>query len=307
MNTPFPSCAVLLATFNGERWLTDQMESIRFQQGVDMRVIVSDDQSSDGTIHLLFANTSKLALTTLPNQPERFGNANRNFLRLIRDADIGEAEYVALADQDDIWQEDKLRRAINMLQAKSASGYSSDFEAFWQDGRKRIVKKSYPQKKFDYLFGSPGPGCTFVFTRPLFLELRVMVMANFEVLSRLWVHDWMLYAYSRSRGHRWFIDNVPNVRYRQHESNEVGVNFGINAFLLRLAVVKEGRYRRDIVTIAELTNTNSHLLIALRRLNWSDRLWLIGQAGNFRRNLLEIWALRLIFILMPATPIPLVE
>lgn len=307
MTSMLPSCAVLLATYNGERWLPEQLDSLSAQQGVDLRVIVSDDQSLDGTLRVLLQRASTLALSVLPAQAERFGNANRNFLRLVRDADIGDAEYVALADQDDVWHADKVARAIDRLRADGAVAYSSDVEAFWSDGRTRIIKKSHPQKQFDHLFGSPGPGCTFVFTRGLFLEMRVWVTANFVALSRLWVHDWIFYAYSRAHGHRWIIDSVPTMRYRQHQSNEIGVNFGLKAIQRRLAVVKEGRYRHDIVIIAELIGANPDCVRALRRLNWADRFWLIRHADQFRRGLLEVWALRLIFLLMPATPIPAVQ
>lgn len=306
-NSPLPYCVVLLATHNGERWLPQQLDSLSAQQGIDLHIIVSDDQSSDGTMQLLLDSDLKPAIDILPAESGRFGNANKNFLRLIRDADIGQAEYVALADQDDIWQADKLRRAIDRLRSEAAAGYSSDFEAFWPDGRSRIIKKSHSQKQFDHLFGSPGPGCTFVFTRSLFLEMRAWVIANFEVLSRLWVHDWILYAYARAQGKRWLIDNVPTIRYRQHESNEIGVNIGLKAILRRLALIKEGRYRHDIVTIAELTDANPDCVRHLRRLNWLDRLWLIQHANKFRRSLVEVWALRLIFILMPAAPIPLLK
>lgn len=297
------SCAVLLATNNGERWLPRQLDSLIAQRGVSLHVIVSDDQSSDGTMHLLLARNSSLSLTILPAQVARFGSANRNFLRLVRDADIGDAEYVALADQDDIWHPDKLARAISLLRAEDASAYSSDVEAFWPDGRTRTIKKSHPQKQYDHLFGSPGPGCTFVFTRTLFLEMRTWVAANFSSLSRLWVHDWIMYAYVRGQGYLWLIDDLPTMRYRQHGSNEIGVNFGLRAIRRRLTIVKEGRYRQNIVIIAELINANPYCLRALRRLNWFDRLWLIRHANQFRRSLLEVWALRLIFILMPATPI----
>lgn len=304
MTSSFPSCAILLATYNGERWIREQLDSLSAQECVDLRVIVSDDQSSDGTMRLLSERASALALSILPTQSERFGSANRNFLRLVRDADIGNAEYVALADQDDIWHADKLARAIGRLQANGAAAYSSDFEAFWPDGRKRIIKKSHAQKKFDHLFGSPGPGCTFVFTRALFMEMRVWVTANFSVLSQLWVHDWIMYAYARTHGHSWVIDSVATIRYRQHQSNEIGVNFGLKAVQRRLAVIKEGRYRHNIVIIAELTGTNLDCARALRRLSWSDRFWLIRHADQFRRSLTEVLALRVIFLLMPATPIP---
>ena len=303
----FPSCTVLLATFNGGRWLPEQLGSLISQQGVDVRIVVSDDHSTDNTIDLLRVCSAKLAVNILPHQSERFGSANRNFLRLFRDADIGDSDYVALADQDDIWYAGKLERAIFRLRRDGASAYSSDFEAFWPDGRTRIVKKSQAQKQYDYLFGSPGPGCTFVFSRALFLELRAWVMVNSSVLSRLWVHDWILYAYTRARGHRWLIDDVPTMRYRQHSSNEIGVNFGIKAVWRRLAVVKEGRYRHNIVIIAELTGVNPDCVRALRRLNWYDRFWLIRRANQFRRSVTDVLALRLIFLLLPATSIPNVE
>jgi rhamnosyltransferase len=304
MITTTPSCVILLATYNGERWLPEQLDSLRSQRDVALRVIVSDDKSSDETMKLLSERASEIEISILPSQTERFGSANRNFLRLIRDADIGDAEYVALADQDDIWHMGKLARAIDQLLASRAAAYSSDFEAFWLDGRKQTVKKSHPQKQFDYLFGSPGPGCTFVFTRALFLEVRTWVSDNFPVLLRLWVHDWILYAYVRSRGHRWIIDNIPTISYRQHDSNEIGVNFGIEAIKRRLAVINEGRYRHDIVIISELTSANPVCALALRRLNWSDRFWLIRHANQFRRSIPEVWALRLIFLFMRTLPIP---
>ena len=300
----FPSCAILLATYNGDRWICDQLDSLSAQEHIDLRVIVSDDQSSDDTMRLLSACNFEFPLSILPTQAERFGSANRNFLRLVRDADISDAEYVALADQDDIWHADKLGHAIRHLRATGAAAYSSDFEAFWPDGRKRIIKKSHAQKEFDHLFGSPGPGCTFVFTRAFFMELRVWVTANFSVLSQLWVHDWIMYAYARTHYHRWVIDNVATIRYRQHQTNEIGVNLGLKAVQRRLALIKEGRYRHNIVIITEVTGANPDCARALRRLNWSDRFWLIRHADKFRRSLTEVLALRVIFLLMPATPIP---
>lgn len=298
-----PACAVLLATYNGQRWLPEQLASLREQQGVNLHVIVSDDHSSDDSQDILRSWQTSLKLTLLPPPFERLGSANKNFLRMICDADIGSADYVALADQDDIWCENKLRQAIARLTADSAAAYSSDFEAFWPDGRRRRVKKSHPQKPFDHLFGSPGPGCTFVFTRALFLELRVWVMANFKLLSRLWVHDWTLYAYARSRGHLWVIDNTVTIRYRQHKSNEVGVNSGLRAALRRLALVRSGRYRCDALLIAELIEACPQVVRALRGLSWSDRLWLAWHADQFRRSVRDVWALRVIFFLMPASRI----
>lgn len=300
----FHPCVVLLATYNGEQWLEEQLESIRNQQSVDVRVVASDDQSCDHTMGVLREYSSLMPLRILPASLERWGSANRNFLRLVRDADIGDAAYIALADQDDVWYPQKLSRAIAKLGAEEADAYSSDVEAFWPDGRTRILKKSYPQKRLDHLFGSPGPGCTFVFTRKIFLEMRHWITVHFDVLTELWVHDWIFYAYGRSKNYRWVIDEVPTMRYRQHQSNEIGANSGIDAIRRRLSVVKEGRYRYNIITISELTKACPDCTRALRRLNWRDRFWLIRNAGEFRRSVMEVIALRIIFMLMPATPLP---
>jgi len=303
MSTLFPNCAVLMATCNGERWLPEQLDSIRNQQQVDVHVAVSDDQSTDGSLKVLEEYSARLPLTILPEQQERFGSANRNFLRLIRDAEIGEAAYVALADQDDIWHSDKLARAVARLRSDVADGYSSDVEAFWPDGRTKVIKKSYSLKRFDHVFGSPGPGCTFVLTRALFLNMRDWVTINFITLSGLWVHDWIIYCYARARGFRWIIDNVPTMRYRQHHSNEIGTNSGLKAIQRRLEIVKQGRYRHDIVHMSELTKACPECSLALRRLSWMDRLWLIRHAGDFRRSRPEVIALQIIFLLMPKSPI----
>jgi hypothetical protein len=81
------------------------------------------------------------------------GNANRNFQYLVREAPIGQADYVALSDHDDIWLPDKLRRAVDTLTATGADAYSSDVLAFWPDGREQPVVKSQPQRRY-----GPGPG-----------------------------------------------------------------------------------------------------------------------------------------------------
>lgn len=306
MSDLFPSCVVLLATYNGENWLGEQLDSIRNQQQVAVHVVASDDLSRDNTLGVLREHSASLPMIILPPS-ERYGSANRNFLRLVRDADIGDAAYVALADQDDIWYPHKLARAIAKLDAERADAYSSDVEAFWPDGRTQILKKSYPQKRLDHLFGSPGPGCTFVFTRKMFLEMRHWITSHFTTLSGLWVHDWIFYAYARSRDYRWIIDDAPTMRYRQHQSNEIGANSGIQAIRRRLAVVNEGRYRYNIVALSELTQACPDCAHALRRLSWRDRFWLIRHAGEFRRSVMDVIALRIIFMLMPAAPLPAVE
>lgn len=293
-----PRCTVLLATYNGERWLQPQLESIYAQSGAVVHVVANDDQSSDRTNSILLQWTHSRGLEQLPNSGQRMGSANRNFLQLIMEVDIGESDYVALADQDDIWYPDKLARAIDQLRSSRASAYSSDVEAFWPNGYSRIIRKSQAQRSLDYLFSSPGPGCTFVFKRELFLAIQNWIRQHFEVLSDLWVHDWLLYAYARGTGHLWIIDDHVTMRYRQHESNEIGANHGLSAMKQRWKHVRSGAYHQNILSIGRLVGAQPRLLKALERLSWRDKIWLIGRVHHFRRNAKERFALVLAFFFM---------
>ena len=92
------SVQVLLATHNGEKYLREFLESLVTQTGVIIELLVSDDNSTDGTIEILKMYEEKFASLSVFNGPEQ-GPA-RNFFSLLQKAN---SDYVALADQDDIW------------------------------------------------------------------------------------------------------------------------------------------------------------------------------------------------------------
>src|SRR3954470_7309866 len=103
-----PRILVLMATFNGAAWLREQIDSILVQQGVSVRLIVSDDGSSDDTSDLVDRWASHdPRIQRLETAESRLG-ATGNFLRLLHDADFADAEFVALSDQDDVWEADRL-------------------------------------------------------------------------------------------------------------------------------------------------------------------------------------------------------
>ena len=294
-----PHVRVLLATYNGVRWLEEQLESTLRQQGVQVSVVASDDSSSDGTVELLQRWGSRDRIQILPPSANRFGSAHRNFLRLIRDAEPGDADFFALADQDDIWLPDKLLRAVECLSASSAQGYSGNVTAFWPDGRVQLIDKAQPQRSLDYLFGSPGPGCTFVLPRSVFLKLKAFITEQFDRLQTIWVHDWLIYAFVRSSGGRWHIDSSPLMLYRQHGLNEIGVNAGWRAAMNRWKLVRSGGYRRDILAIADATGVANTVVDSLRHLNLADRMALILRVRAFRRRFSECLILAVLLMVMP--------
>ena len=137
----WPRVAVCLAAYNGRAWLQEQLQSILQQEGVEVRIFVSVDRSDDGTEAWVSEYCRAEGRVLLLPTGERFGGAAPNFFRLLKEVDFSQFEYVSLADQDDIWYPDKLRRAISMLEESKADCYSSNVMAFWEDGTQRLVEQ----------------------------------------------------------------------------------------------------------------------------------------------------------------------
>lgn len=289
-----------MATYNGQTWLNEQVTSIVEQDGVKILIAVSDDCSTDSSREILESWNSTGKLFVLPLLSNRLGTANKNFLRLIKDCPIGDSSYIALSDQDDIWLKGKIIRAIRHLEEKNADVYSSSVIALWPDGNRTLVEKSFPLQRFDYLFESPGPGCTFVMRRQAFLSMRDWVVDNYALLNDVRVHDWLIYAFARKQGWAWFIDAEPTMLYRQHNTNEIGANSGISAAIKRLRQILTGEYREDVLRIAHAVGATSWVVQALERFTLSDRLRLMLSARQFRRNPLHSLVLAFFFLLMPS-------
>ena len=109
-----PKVLVLMATYNGERYLRQQIESILNQNGVDVTLLITDDCSNDASyeISLAFAESDKRVISK--RNQENVG-VGMNFLNMLYDVEPGRYDYVAFSDQDDIWLEDKLLIACKVI------------------------------------------------------------------------------------------------------------------------------------------------------------------------------------------------
>jgi len=260
-----PTIAVLLAAFNGTPWLKEQVDSILDQENVDLTLFISVDQSSDDTeaiVDQLAATDARIKV--LPHG-KHFGSAGANFFRLFRELDFSPYDFVALSDQDDIWNLNKLSTAITALKVNDAQGYSSNITAFWPDGQKYFIDKSQAQVKWDYLFEAAGPGCTYVVTRALAIEFASFLKTQSEAVSQVQLHDWLLYAFSRAKGYPWYIDNKSSLLYRQHANNQFGANVGFSAFLMRAKKVLNGWGFDQSRAIARAIGLANHPFVE----NWS--------------------------------------
>ncbi len=247
-----PSFAVLLAAYNGIRWLQSQVESILSQVDVRVTIFISIDPSSDGTedwFKAVSAHDDRLIVLPVG---EKFGGAAKNFFRLIRDVDFSKFDYVSFADQDDVWLLDKLSTAHKKISSSTASAYSCNVTAFWPEGRKLLLDKAQRQRKYDYLFEAAGPGCGYVLKISEALRFKKFLIENWQDVNDVSLHDWLVYAWFRSVGLVWFIDPVPKILYRQHEANQVGANKGLKAIKARLSLLRAGWYRNEVSKIAKL-------------------------------------------------------
>ena len=259
------SVAVLLAAYNGIRWINEQVNSILNQKHVNVVVYISVDLSSDGTYEWCKELAKKNKFVKLLPYGEHFGGAAKNFFRLIKEVDFESYDYISLADQDDIWFHDKLHRAINLIKDRKLEGYSSNVIAFWKEGRQQLIKKSYCQKKLDYYFESAGPGCTFVLKRQSFKNFKNFLLENWDLTNNIKLHDWIIYAYYRTLLMPWYIDEIPSLYYRQHDRNEIGANINLKAYLNRLKKIKNKWYRNEVQKIVSLMKKKERKNISLNR------------------------------------------
>jgi rhamnosyltransferase len=273
-----PNIAVLMAVYNGQEWLEQQFDSILGQEKVNLTLFISVDLSSDHS----FKYVEKLAtqhsnVVVLP-YGERYGSAAENFFRLIRDVDFTNFDYVALSDQDDIWFEWKIDRAVSKLRELDCAGYSSDVTAFWPGGKERLLKKSYAQCKYDYFFESPGAGCTFVLQSEIMSQFQLEFKHFSNLAKQVSInHDWYLYAYVRQQELKWHIDDCSTMKYRQHSSNEMGINRGIKNYISRLKMVKSKWYRQQVKNIVASFSPEMESKL-------SNRLFLIFNFNELRRR-----------------------
>ncbi|GLP98284.1 glycosyl transferase [Methylophaga thalassica] len=237
---------VLLAAFNGDEWIEEQIHTILNQKNVELDVLISVDQSTDETYQTCTRLAKVYSNIQLLPYGERFGGAAANFFRLIREANFEKYDYIALADQDDSWLSDKLSDSIKVINQQGVDAFSSNVTAFWPSGKQVLVKKSFRQKQFDYFFEAAGPGCTYVLKTAVMNDFKTFMRRHEAIFKRLQLHDWTLYAFVRSHGYAWHIDEAPTMMYRQHASNQVGFNYGVKAILSRLRMIRDDWYAEQI-------------------------------------------------------------
>lgn len=254
----YPVVKILLATYNGEKYIKEQLDSIVNQKNVDVDIVVSDDGSNDDTLKVI-----KVKFPNIPffvNKPGT-GSAAKNFLKMVSNINFDEDfDYVSFSDQDDIWLPEKMHVAVNLLQKKNANLYCSNLTK-WDTSNNQysLLKKDFPQKKYDFLFEGGSAGCTYVFTRYFAKELQDFILTLDSSNWKGFSHDWLVYFFARSRNYGVVIDSNSYIHYRLHQENVHGHlnKFSWNTIKEKSSQVLNGYYQNQIINYIKYLDKNS--------------------------------------------------
>jgi len=236
------SVGIILCTFNGARYLNEQLSSITNQKYKNWRLFVSDDGSTDQTLELLHTFRDHYGFNKVVIFEGSKQGSTRNFLSLVNLVHE-QCEYFAFCDQDDIWHEDKLSRATTILDNVihnrpilycSSTIYISKFGDYLQGS---YVFKKPPSFK-NALVQSIAGGNTMVFNKA-----AASILAKTPVTINLEAHDWWAYILIMGCDGQVYYDPNPTVNYRQHSAALVGENRSLRAKLIRIKKLLDGRFQ----------------------------------------------------------------
>ena len=290
---------ILLATLNGGAFLREQLASYSAQTHQDWELVVSDDGSVDDTIEIVrrFAEFIPQPVTILQGPAQ--GHC-QNFLSMIRNHPA-EGDYFAFSDQDDVWMEEKLARAIAWLQSVPAERpalYFSRTMLISEDGQFLGFSRLFTRRpEFrNALVQNIGGGNTMVLNKAAH---RVLAgAAHAQPIS----HDWWTYQVITGVGGLAHYDSWPSLKYRQHGQNLIGSNAGWRAGLRRLRGFLGHRFSNwNETNLAALRAVNlplttenrlaCEMFAKARQASPIRRLHLLWRSGVYRQNLIETVAL----------------
>ena len=222
---------VLMSTYNGEKYLKEQIDSIMNQRGdFEVRLYVRDDGSIDATHKILEEYSKQNKLTWYKGENIK---PARSFWKLLSLCE--KADYYAFCDQDDVWNEDKLKEAIKKCNENEDKEvpflYCSDVEVV--DSKLNTIECKVATRKaptFAHsLIYSLAPGCTFVMNHKAREKaLEYDIESNYVL-----IHDWLVHKIIAMFGKVYF-DDTKTMQYRQHGNNVIGAQSNFKAKINRI-------------------------------------------------------------------------
>lgn len=213
---------ILMATYNGEKYLEEQIESILNQSYKNIHLIISDDGSNDTTREILkkYEENDKI---TIYYQEKNLGYVS-NFEFLLQKV---ENELYMLSDQDDVWKPNKIEDTVKKLEEENADLVFTDLEIVDENlklihpsfnatmGKIHKIKKTLGTKEFEYLYNNMT-GCT-ILSKKKWIPQILPIPKH----SKYIIHDSWIGLMLSFHGKIAYLDK-PTIQYRQHGDNQVG-------------------------------------------------------------------------------------
>lgn len=248
------SVLVLLAAYNGESYIRPMIDSVLAQDHTDLRLIVSDDNSTDGTPSILAEYAAAYPdKITHYRSGKRFGNAQKHFMHLLEQ--FHDAPYIMFCDQDDVWHPNKISKTLALMktiETDSATPSMVHTDLRVVDGELREIAPSFcAHSAIDghrlslnqLLVQNVVTGCTMMINR----RLAKMVCKRYDSEGML-MHDWWIALLASACGKVAFL-NEATIDYRQHDKNSVGAkNVYSPAYLLKR--LRSNRMRKALADAA---------------------------------------------------------
>jgi glycosyltransferase involved in cell wall biosynthesis len=269
-----PHVCILLATFNGMKYLDEQISSIYGQIGVKLSILVQDDGSTDGTVEYL-ENQLKLGKIKSFTKSRRIGST-KVFINLLNMAP--DAEYYAFSDQDDLWESTKLMKLTNLLGSLDSPGISFS-------GRILIDSEGYVMRSESIQLRHIGtrnaliqnliPGNTSLINNSGRIFLSTL---NSDEVQH---YDSWIYLIFSMFGTICLSDE-PLTRYRIHDDNQIGLGGDITSKVRSFETNLSG-FKSNALSILKI---NSVELSAENQILLNSFLALIRSRNPYKRCLL---------------------
>lgn len=262
---------ILISTYNGEKYLEEQLNSLIKQENVDIDILVRDDGSTDGTTNILnkWQNNGYLKWYSGKNKGYAL-----SFMDLVQNS--GEYDFYAFCDQDDIWLPNKLISAINSLNKLNSHVklYCSNLYYYKNGENLGLIKK--PTLKYNIytcLIQNIATGCTTIFNKEL---KNIMTRCT---PSYLIAHDFWAYQIAMTFGEVYY-DRNSYIYYRQHDNNQIGAKISlqevwktrINSFFSKKKNVISTQAKELLHCYSNELSIDKHNIISLVA-NYDDNIW----------------------------------
>lgn len=301
--------AILMASYNGERYIKEQIESIINQDFSDWHLFISDDGSTDNTLSLEKSYQEKFPqkITVVENMTNKHGS-KYNFFNLVNIVLNEKYNYFMFSDQDDVWKKNKVSDTFNLMkQAKNNTSVPilvhTDLEVVDENlntlGNSFIKYRALDPRYKDInhlLIQNNVTGCTMMVNRPLLVKAL-----QFEDIDKIAMHDWWFALVASIYGEIYFL-NESTIKYRQHGGNVVGAtNVNSLAFIIKRVVGKD--HVKDTITMSirqaqqllisynDISQEKKELIsrfVDIKRLNKLERIKFVIKSKILKQGIIQI-------------------